>query len=192
MTDKQRKDKLEEAVRELKLTQDGFTTEKGTHWARAMPLINQVIKDLGVKEVPPLGPVKAGGKSMLLWECTHWTNGIGWPAFDDQGQPGTAIIAPEPVVVYDNTSGAQGGDAFYCRGLWTGMEYWVGHITSVPNQGARFVKGQKMTTISADHAVPHVHWAINAKPYIGKHLITHSDYTTGAPKIGVQLKAGIN
>lgn len=192
MTDKECAALLVAAVDELKLTKIGYTPQPGTHWARAMTKILKVIDDLEEKMVSPLGPIKLGGKSILLFECTHFTEGIGWPAFDDKGRPGTAIIAPEPLVVYDNTSGAQGGDAFYCRGEWTAMEYWVGHITTVPRQGARFVKGQKMTTISADHVIPHVHLGINAVPYIGKPLISHDNYSVGAPKIGVQLKAAIN
>jgi hypothetical protein len=100
------------------------------------------------------------------------------------------VLAPEDCRVDDNTSGAQGGDAFYLRGD-SGMRYWIGHIAAVPALGTRFRKGQKMTTISADHSVPHVHVGIDARPLLGRHLVAHRNYTHGAPLIGTQLTAAL-
>jgi hypothetical protein len=39
---------------------------------------------------------------------------------------------------------------------------------------------------------PHVHLAIDARPLLGHHLISHTDYTHGAPTIGAQLARGID
>lgn len=135
-----------------------------------------------------LGPILVGGVSILAQDCTHLTTGLGWPAFDTGfAQIGLGVVAPEPLVVYDNTSSAMGGDAFYCRGD-SGLEYWVAHISTVPAQGARFAAGQIMTRISADSAMPHVHLAINAVPVLGRPLVSRDNYTHGAPLIGDQLR----
>ena len=89
-------------------------------------------------------------------------------------------------MVDDNTSGAQGGNAFYITGA-SGIRYWVGHITSVPALNKRFAKGAKMTAISADHPVPHVHLGVDARKLLGHHLISATNYTHSAPAIGIQL-----
>ena len=189
MTDKQRLAKLVEAERRLKLTTRGYSPN-GVHWRTAMALIDEVEADLA-SHVPNLGPIVQDGKSILLQDCTHITDGLGWPAFDDGFQAGRAVIAPEACVVDDNTSSAQGGDAFYITGS-SGIRYWVGHITSVPALNKRFAKGARMTTISADHPRPHVHLGVDARKLLGHHLISHTDYTHGAPTIGAQLARGID
>lgn len=135
-----------------------------------------------------LGPVLKGGQSILNEDCTHLTSGIGWPAFDTGfGDVGRDVIAPENLHVYDSSSGSQGGDAFYCVGD-SGIRYWFGHITSVPAQGTRFKKGSRLTSISSDHKIPHCHLGLDARPVLGHHFISHTNYTHGAPKIGTQLK----
>lgn len=188
MTDRQRVAKLDAAIRSLKRTTSGYTqTPNGAHWKTALARLDELRSDLARPPVPVLGPIVTGGKSVLLHDCTHLTSGLGWPAFDDGFRVGLAVIAPEALVVTDDTSGSQGGDAFYCRGD-SGIEYWVGHITVVPKQGTRFRKGQKMTAISADHPRPHVHLGVDARKLLnGKHLLSHVNYTHGAPLIGVQL-----
>lgn len=146
-------------------------------------------------EIPELGPIIDGGKSVLLHDCTHLTSGLEWPAFDDakffdKRDVGRAVLAPEDCVVDDNTSGAAGGDAFYITGA-SGLRYWVGHISTVPKLGAKFKKGATMTEISSEHSRPHVHLGIDARPLIGHHLISHDDYTHGAPTVGAQLEAAL-
>lgn len=193
MNDKQRLALLRVARKELRQTEKGYH-EQGPHWGPANAALDKLEADLKstVKpppKVPNLGPIKAGGRSVLQQDCTHITDGLGWPAFDDIGPPGTSVIAPEDVLVYDSTSNAQGGDAFYVEGV-SGIRYWVAHITTVPAQGRRFKKGEKMTTISSQHKVPHVHLGIDARKLLnGKHLRTHYDYSHGAPLIGTQLAA---
>src|SRR5688572_16656240 len=144
MTDAKKAAQLEAALQELRLTQEGYRTHPGgPHWRRAIPAIEEVIRELR-QPVPALGPLIRGGKSVLLHDCTHITDELGWPAFDDalffdKRDVGRAVLAPEACLVYDNTSGAQGGDAFYVRGA-SGIRYWVGHITTVPALNRRFKK----------------------------------------------------
>lgn len=194
MTNQERIALLRKAKSELKLTKEGFKPDR-PHWQNAIGYLNKLEASLKTppkrNRVPPLGSILRGHKSVLLYACTHYTDGVGWPAFDQQDDPGTDVIAPEDIIIYDNTSGAQGGDAFYCRGA-SSMLYWIGHISWVPSQGARFKKGQKITEVSRDHPVPHVHLAINATPLIGHHLISRHDYAPGAPLIGVQLARALN
>jgi hypothetical protein len=98
--------------------------------------------------------------------------------------------------VDDDTSGAQGGDAFYVKGLESGCRHWVAHITTVPRLGTRFERGQKMTTISGDHERPHVHWAMDATPLLGRRLLygetgNGPNYTFGSPTLREQFAAAL-
>ena len=194
MTDRQRLVLLRDAVRELKLTGQGYhqwsKDRQGGHWSRALAVLGRLELDL-MPGLGNLGPIIKGGKSILLHDCTHITSGLGWPAFDDaptftKADAGHPVLAPENCEVYDNTSSAQGGDAFYVIGD-SGLKYWVGHITTVPALHKRFKRGEKMTGISGEHARPHVHLAIDARPLLGHHLVSKTNYSHGAPKIGVQL-----
>lgn len=189
MNDKQRLAKLLEAERALKRTTNGYHP-LGVHWRTAMRLIDEVQADLSRPVVPNLGPIYKGGQSILLHDCTHITSGVGWPAFDDGFQAGLPVVAPEACVVYDNTSGAAGGEAFYIKGD-SGIRYWIGHITTVPKQFKRFAKGAVMTHVSSDHPRPHVHLGIDARAILGHHLEAHTNYTHGAPLIGVQLRRAL-
>jgi hypothetical protein len=189
LTDKQRVAKIDAALVALKKTTKGYTPN-GVHWRTALARLEELRTDLARPAVPNLGPIVYAGKSILLQDCTHITDGLGWPAFDDGFKVGLAVVAPEPCVVDDNTSSAQGGDAFYVKGD-SGIRYWVGHITTVPALNRRFRKGEKMTTISGDHPRPHVHLGIDARALLGKHLESHSNYTHGAALIGVQLAKGM-
>lgn len=197
MTRKQKLNAVRRAIQHLKAA-DGYNPT-GVHYRYVREVLESLekeYKDAGTK-VPALGPIRAGGKSVLLHDCTHVTSGLGWPAFDDDvdfdgNADNLAVLAPESGYVDDATSGAQGGDAFYFRGD-SGIRYWVGHITTVPRQGTRFSKGAVMTRVSPDHKVPHVHLALDARKLLkGKHLVSHTNYTHGAPKIGVQLKAALD
>lgn len=157
-----------------------------------MRLIDEVQADLAAPVVPKLGPIVQGGKSVLLHDCTHITSGLGWPAFDDGFGAGKVVVAPEACVVDDDTSGSAGGEAFYVKGA-SGLRYWVAHITTVPKKGTRFAKGRRMTT-TANISLgggPHVHLAIDARPVIGHHLLSATNYTHSAPAIGVQLAAAM-
>jgi hypothetical protein len=196
VTDKQQLAKLNKAVAELKLTTRGYTPT-GVHWREAMELINEVRKDLTppINKVPALGPIVVGGISILSHDLTHATAGIsGFPAFDDAlGSPGRDVIAPEDCIVYRDSS-AQGGDAFYIRGV-SKIEYWVGHVVYAPSVGVRFKRGAKMAdvaNIDRRYGGPHVHCGINATPLIGHTLIHHTNYTHGAPTVGAQLALALN
>lgn len=191
MTDKQRLAKLLQAERALKRTQVGYHPQ-GVHWRTAMRLIDEVQADLAAPVVPALGPIVQGGKSVLLHDCTHITTGLGWPAFDDGFGADNVVVAPEACVVDDDTSGSHGGDAFYIKGA-SGLRYWVAHITTVPKKGTRFAKGKRMTTTAHINigGGSHVHLGIDARPLLGHHLVSHTNYTHGAPRIGVQLAEGM-
>lgn len=165
--------------------------------AYATQLIEQYAEE-NAHEVPPLGPIVAGDKTVLLHQLTHNTDGVpGYPAFDTGfSRAGVAVLAPEPLVV-TKQSGAQGGDAFYATGV-SSLRYWFGHVAWSPPTGAHFRKGQMMSRIANQPAghVDHVHLGIDAKPLIGKSLLYGAnghgpDYTEGSPAVGIQLKAAL-
>lgn len=201
MNNQERLAKLLKAENLLKKTEHGYTPQ-ARRWKEAMALIDEVEESLHtpLDPVPKLGPIVTGGKSVLLHQLTHKTAGVpGFPAFDTAfGRNGLTVIAPEAVTVYDNTSGSLGGDAFFFRGA-SKIEYWVGHITTVPALNQKFRKGQVMTriaNISQDDGGPHCHLGINAKPLTGKQLKygetgSGPDYTFGSPTVGVQLTAAL-
>lgn len=188
MTNKQRLNAVRRIETNLRKAA-GFNPEGGHYKAilRDLATLKKEFSPEPHPKVPLLGPIVKDGKSVLLQDCTHITDGLGWPAFDDGFRVGLAVVAPESGVVDDNTSSAQGGEAFYFRGD-SGIRYWVGHIAEVPAQGRRFKKGEVMTHISRDHPRPHVHLGIDARKLLGgKHLESHTNYTHGATPIGVQL-----
>lgn len=143
-----------------------------------------------------LGPVWAGGRSVLDQSCTHFTSGLGWPAFDDAFAEGLAIIAPEPLVVIPNPvtgaawSSSNPGLAFYARGA-SGLLYWYGHLDARHAPGTHFAAGDYMARVAPNNVGggPHVHVAIDARPVLGRHLESGRNYTLGAPTIGEQLAA---
>ena len=202
MNNQERLAKLLKAENLLKKTEHGYTPD-AFRWQEAMKLIDEVEESLAApppSPVPKLGPITVGGKSVLLHQLTHKTDGIpGFPAFDSAfGQDGIAVLAPEACICYDNTSGSAGGDAFFIRGN-SKIEYWVGHITTVPALNKRFRKGEVMTriaNISQGQGGPHCHLGINARPLIGTQLKYGStgngpDYTFGSPTVGAQLTAAL-
>lgn len=201
MTDKQRYTLLSEAIAELKLTKEGYPAKlvPGTHWAKAMPKLNKLAADLKppVQTVPNLGGVHAGGKLMLNHDLTHATTGIPlFPAFDDAFKQGTVIIAPEDMEVIPNPrtgalwSSASPGEAFYARGA-SKIRYWFGHLDRRQPVGTKFKKGDAVGKVAANNigGGPHVHVGVNIELLvgIGKELAHHTNYTHGAPSIGVQL-----
>lgn len=140
--------------------------------------------------VPVLGPIVAGGSSVLNMKLTHNTDGIeGYPAFDDGWIAGRHVIAPEKLLVMEQ-SGAQGGDAFYARGT-SGMRYWVGHVLSAPSTGRGFERGETMATLAnlpSYQGGPHVHLGLNARA-LGVELHV-TGYGPG-PTVGDQLRNGL-
>jgi len=157
------------------------------------PAVELLLKALDVEECPRLGPVHAGGKSLLDHDCTHATGGIAlYPALDDAFTPGQAIIAPEALTV-SRASSSNPGDAFYAEGV-SGLRYWFGHLVSAPPVGRFFEVGEVVGHV-LDHNVgggPHVHVGVNCEAFFGagKQLSHHTNYTHGAPLIGKQLAAG--
>lgn len=139
--------------------------------------------------VPPLGPLSKGGRSVLDQDCTHATSGLRYyPAFDEVWGAGKTVIAPEPLTV-TKVGSSNPGHAFYADGL-SGIKWWFGHLTGSPAVGTKFVKGQKIGSTLDFHA-PHVHCGVNVEKLWGKgqQLAHHTNYTHGAPRIGVQLAA---
>lgn len=197
MTDKQRLELLRKGMDELKLTTQGYVQwveegKKGGHWARAMLALNKLEKDLIPVPVPPLGPLWAGGKSVLLHDLTHRTAGIPlYPAFDDAFNQGRVIIAPEAMTVIEPLTDSSPGLAFYCRGR-SKLRYWFGHLDRRHPIGTVFSKGEAIGKVAANMigGGPHVHCGINIELLVGegKQLLHHTDYTHGAPLVGVQLR----
>jgi hypothetical protein len=165
-------------------------TGKGSNWKEAYAEINRVIGAVEPPKVPSLGPVSAGGKSVLQHDLTHATSGIPkYPAFDDAFVEGRAIMAPEFLTVTRDSS-SRPGDAFYAEGR-SGLRYWFGHLASAPPVGAVFAKGAVVGKVGPNSVGggPHVHVGINIeKRYgAGKELAHHTNYTHGAPTVGDQL-----
>ena len=170
------------------------THRKGepTDWAFDQISINLMKEAAGGPKppiLPPLGPLSPGGISLLDQDCTHATSGIDYyPAFDEVWGAGRTVIAPEPLIV-TRVGGSNPGKAFYADGV-SGIRYWFGHLTASPAIGTKFAKGQKIGTTFSFHA-PHCHCGVNVEKLWGtrKQLVHHTNYTHGAPKIGIQLTA---
>jgi peptidoglycan hydrolase-like protein with peptidoglycan-binding domain len=140
--------------------------------------------------VPALGPTMKGGKSVLDQDCTHATSGIPlYPAFDDAFSEGATVIAPEPLTVTRQSS-SNPGQAFYADGA-SGLRYWFGHLDRTPAVGTKYGKGATVGKVCHNEVGggPHVHVAVNVERLwgTGKQLKHHTNYTHGAPLIGVQL-----
>ncbi len=140
--------------------------------------------------LPPLGAVSPGGKPVLNHDCTHATSGIAlYPAFDDAFGAGRTLIAPEPLVV-TRVGTSRPGEAFYADGA-SGVRYWFGHLNTAPREGRRFAKGATIgTTVPTSvGGGPHVHVGVNVERLwgAGRQLLHRTNYTHGAPLIGVQL-----
>lgn len=185
---------LAEAHGLLKLTEKGYDP-RAPRWREAMLLIDTVEADLAGPPIPYLGPVIPGGKPLNLHAPTHNTDGLkkrtgsDYPAVDFGWKAGLPILAPEPLVVTDQSS-AQGADAFYATGD-SGLKHWLGHIVKAPATGLRFARGQIVARIAAISGADHGHWGIDARPLIGHDLTwgkpVGEDYTFGGPTYGQQL-----
>ena len=167
--------------------------DHATEWAFdqiSINLMKEAVAGPPPPLIPPLGPLSSSGVPLLNQDCTHATSGIDYyPAFDDVfGGGGRTVIAPEPLVV-TRQGGSKPGRAFYADGL-SGIRYWFGHLQASPAVGTKFGKGQKIGT-TYDYYKAHVHCGVNVEKLWGarKQLAHHTNYTHGAPKIGVQLAA---
>jgi hypothetical protein len=142
--------------------------------------------------VPSLGPMFAGGKSVLQHDLTHATSGIPlYPAFDDAFAQGVTIIAPEALTI-TRASSSNPGDACYAEGA-SGLRYWIGHLTTAPSVGREIPRGGTLgvTCVNGVGGGPHVHVGCNVELLWGDgaELAHHTNYTHGAPTIGDQLAA---
>lgn len=163
---------------------------------RALDTLRLLLLDLDPPKpegVPNLGPVIAGGRSILREDLTHATDGVpGYTAFDTGiGRPGLAVIAPEQVTVtkigqFVRRDGSPNGRSVYATGR-SGLRYVFGHLENVPKVGAKIGKGGRVGTISPNHEAPHLHLGIDARPLIGRELDHHADYTHGGAPLGEQL-----
>lgn len=183
----------------LKDTKKGYDPQ-APRWKEAMRLIDDVEASLDKPPIPLLGPVKPGGKAVLLHQLTHDTDGFGgvWPAFDDTlVRVGTPVLAPESCRVIDHT-GSDGGVGFKVRGS-SGVIHLFLHQASRPAMGQVFLRGEKLSSvakITADQGGPHIHYALDTRPLINKWLKygrngNGPDYTYGSPTIGVQLSQAL-
>ena len=199
MTEKQQLALLRAAIAELQLTGQGYIQWKkggmqGGHWKDAMARLRKLESDLAV-QVPDLGPVWVGGKSVLLHDLTHATSGIPlYPAFDDAFNQGRIIIAPEPITVCNRDTSANPGEAFFACGR-SKIDYWFGHLDRDHPLGTKFAKGDAVGKVAANNVGggPHVHVGVNVERLLGegRQLIHHTNYTHGAMLIGAQLKKAL-
>jgi hypothetical protein len=162
--------------------------DDGAFDAKATALVNSYAPPA----VPDIGPVVPGSGSILDFDFTHMTTGLGWPAFDTAltGDPGPSlrVIAAEDMVIDTKDSSASPGEAFYATGK-SGIRYWYAHLKDDHPLGKRFAKGEVVgdtlpTTVGGG---THLHLAINLVPVTGRHArygangdgpnYTHGPYT---------------
>jgi hypothetical protein len=192
VTEKQRLALLRKALRELKLTSQGYVQNPiGGHWKEALAALGKLERDFEPSAVPDLGPLWVGGKSVLLHDLTHATSGIPlYPAFDDAFNQGRVIVAPESIEVILPRTSSNPGRAFYAKGR-SKIRYWFGHLDRDHPIGTKFQKGDAVGRVAPNTVGggPHVHCGINVELLLGagKQLLHHTNYSHGAPLIGVQL-----
>ena len=135
--------------------------------------------------VPRLGPIVAGGPSLLDIRLTHPTEGIpGYPAVDVGWRTGLDALAAEDMVVTEASS-ANIGDAFYSEGE-NEIEYWYGHLVLAPRVGKEFSKGDKVGDIIWHPNGSHLHMGMDARALIGHGL--EYGYDSTVPTVGTQLR----
>jgi len=145
-----------------------------------------------------IGPIQPGGVSLLDMSLTHPTAGIPlFPAVDTAwgGGGGVLVIAPEPCTVDTKDTSSNPGEAVYLTGV-SKLRHWVGHLDRDWPLGHKFKKGDLIgRTLNIPGKSDHAHWGVNAEALLGKGKElkwgdgTGTPYTSGAPKIGVQLEA---
>lgn len=202
MTNKQRLALLRDAEKHFKLTKKGWLEAPvggGSEWKKAMEALKRVQRDLAA--APPwadIGPITKPGASLLDMSLTHKTSGILlFPAVDLAWGAGVVMYAPEAVVVDTKDTSASPGEALYLQGI-SGMRYWLGHLDRDHPLGTRFRKGAVLgkTIDQAAPKIDHGHVGVNAEAFLGKgkqlkygRTGNGPDYTTGSPRIRVQLAA---
>lgn len=173
-------------------------------WAallKYIPLEGQKLLPQLTPWVPTLlkvGPVMAGGKSLLDHQLTHATSGIPlFPAFDTAFYPNRLILAPEDLIVDTRLTSSMPGSAIYTTGK-SGLRYWFGHLDRSHPLGTKFLKGQPLgkTIITEVGGGPHVHVGVNCEKLMGtsRQFLYGKNgdgppYTYGAPSIRTQLLA---
>ena len=167
----------------------------GGHYKDVDAYLDDVEKEMKARlnpPVPDLGGVTVGAASILDFDFTHMTTGLGWPAFDTAltGDPGPSVvvIAPEDIIVDTKDSSSSPGEAFYATGR-SGLRYWFAHLKDDHPLGKKFLKGSVVgatvpTTVGGG---THLHLAINLIPVTGRHArygrdgdgpdYTHGPYT---------------
>lgn len=203
MNDRQRLALLRDAERHLKRTQKGWLEPPkggGSEWKEAMESLGKLERDFAAKpKWANIGPVTKPGASLLDMVLTHKTSGIPlFPAVDLAWGAGVSMYAPEAVEVDTKDTSANPGEALYLLGLVSGLRYWYGHLDRDHPLGTKFKKGALLgKTIDQPHPkVDHGHVGVNAEVYLGKgkqlrygRTGNGPDYTTGSPRIRVQLLA---
>jgi hypothetical protein len=199
VNDARRLEILRRARTHLHATEIGFVefdeSGRGSEWRAAERALDRLEKDLLPDPLPKLGPLWSGGRSLLLQDLTHETEGIPlYPAFDDAFAVGRAIIAPEALTVIAPPTSSSPGAAFYAQGK-SRLRYWIAHLQGAPRIGTRFVKGQTVGHVCPQfrpngEANHHCHCGVNAELLLGHghELEHHTNYTHGARTIGAQLR----
>lgn len=163
--------------------------------AYATQLLDQYATEHAAYVLPALGPVYAGGRSVLDHDLTHATSGIPlYPAFDDAFTEDLEIIAPENVRVHKQLTSSRPGHAFYAIGD-SGIQYWFGHLDRSHPLGVEFEKGAVVGRVAPNTVGggPHVHVGVNVELLLGKgeELEHRTGYQHGAPTVGEQLRAAL-
>jgi len=136
-------------------------------------------------QVPDLGPLTAGGLSLLNLRLTHQTDGIAhYPALDAGWVVGLDTLAVESMVV-TRASSANVADACFTRGA-SGIEYWYGHLVVCPPVGTKLAMGAKIGDIAPHPNGAHVHLGVDARAITkGRDLVY--GYGPAVPTVGEQL-----
>jgi murein DD-endopeptidase MepM/ murein hydrolase activator NlpD len=204
MTDADRRKLLNRAIARLRRTKEGYNPEGG-HWRAAMAMLDELDQDLKPDtppkpKVPLLGPVQAGGPSLLKASLTHQTAGLPlYPAYDTAWVAGSLVISPENGEVTRHSGGESTGYSVYVTGE-SGLRYYLTHLNPEQRRPIGPVqKGQKLGVVGSAKRFPgarvaHCHFGVNAEQMLGagKQLKYGKygrgpDYTQGAPTIGAQL-----
>ncbi len=137
-----------------------------------------------------------GGKSLIDYAPTHVTSGIeDYIAVDIMLRSGTALIAPERVVVEKHDTSANPGEALYLDGL-SGLDYWFGHIDRDWSLGHVFNRGDFIARVANQWGNSHLHAGINGEQFLGQgrgfrygYTGHGPNYTVGSPTYRQQLNS---
>ncbi|GIV03990.1 MAG: hypothetical protein KatS3mg015_2820 [Fimbriimonadales bacterium] len=197
MTNKQRVAAIRRARRHLHAAA-GYRPD-GKHYREIDKILDALEADFAAKpKWADIGPVTAGGPSLLDMSLTHKTSGIPlFPAVDLAWGAGIPIYAPETLTIDTKDTSANPGNAVYATGR-SGLRYWIGHIDRDWPLGTVLAKGSLIgkTVSQPDPKKNHAHIGVNAEALLGKGKQfkygrdgNGPDYTLGAPTIREQLLA---